>query len=299
MPRVAFQRPPIGRCRRTWPTRSASPPVFPVAMRVPLDLRDAAAVRAADARISGYEAHRLKLWLATVAAAERAGGGSLAPRAAAWLASHRKSLVDPRAAVDAGRGCRRGLRHPRGVDGPSRGRARGGARRLVSEDAVRDRLPAARDRASSRPTSICSRCRARRTRQPCLPPLPPRHRAWTSALPATICRRTRRLPPGPTPARHRSLGTRVTAVVPRGSSDAVEAALRRAAPRCHASDRRRRCHRRRASSLPPRRRRPAVSPQVSHRLLFENHTFGTYLFYRSASTTPLESGSTCRSKARR
>ena len=265
-----------------------SPPVFPVAIRLSLDLRDAAAVRAADAVISGYEAHHLKLWLATSLPPNEREAEAWRLALHAWLTSHRKSLVilELRLTPDAVAAAAFAIR---AASTDLRVSVPGAELAIGVEDAVRDRLPALVTRDLAAYIDLLSMPRA----------------SDASAVLAAVATEAPGLNiiasgddlPADAPAAAGAyasavidaLGTRVTAVCARGSSDAVKAALRALRPAAtlltgdvDAVDAA-------ASSLRLGDTEPAASADVSSRLLFENHSFGTYLFLSApASTTPLE-----------
>ena len=103
-------------CQRSSPTPSARRRRSPIAVRVSLDVVDAAAVRAAEATISDYEARHLKVWLATPMPATVQDAEVWRSALRRWVAAHKQSLAILELRLSSQAVDTRGLYNPRRLD---------------------------------------------------------------------------------------------------------------------------------------------------------------------------------------
>ncbi|HEY7056086.1 MAG TPA: hypothetical protein VH458_06160 [Vicinamibacterales bacterium] len=258
-----------------------APPAFPVSVRLQLDVADAAALRAADKTIADYEARHLKLWLATPMPATERDAEAWRGALRTWLAAHQKSVailelrLSEQAMAAAPYTIRAASTDLR-VAVPNALLAIGG----VPADRIAGLLT--RDLAAYVDlVAVTHASDAPQTLSAVAAQAPAVNVVVTGDdLPADPSAAATAYATGAIDA----LGTRVVALCARGASGTVRAALRAVRPAASlltgdvdAVDPA-------ASSLRITDAGGAPNPPIAFRLLFENRSFGTYLFYSAAES---------------
>ena len=281
VPRVALQDPvdPTVLARIT--TAPGTPPVE-IAVRVPIDLEQSAATPApdVDARLADYEARRILLWPVIALPPDHAAATRWRTLLQQWLARHRGHLavlelrVTEEALPFAGFAIQAAATDLRAVAASAR-LAIGGP--ITGSDG----LPRLID-ASVAPYVDLIAMPSRASADLALTSL----RSAAPAVKAVLI--DQQLPDDPDAARIAlidlhvmSLASDVVAIVAKGPPPAIEAAVGGLRPLATLLSGQVTAIDVGSSSLTLRAQGQDVTAQVSFRLLFENRTFGTYLFYRS------------------
>jgi hypothetical protein len=287
VPHVALQPSPDRRLPAAVADAIGATPAFPVAVRVSLDVVDAVAVREAEAAISDYEAHHLKLWLATSMPATTQAAEVWRAALRRWMTAHEQSLAILELRLsshpgDADAYAIRAASTDLHIAAPT-------ARLAIAGDTVANPIPRLLTRDLAAYVDLVAVSRIAEASR-----LLERIAAEAPAVNAVVV--GERLPSDPHAAAATyataaidALGTRVVAICAVGSTEAVAATLRALRPAASlltgdvdAVDPV-------ASSLQMSGATGAVGDAITSRLLFENRSFGTYLFYNApAAATPLQ-----------
>ena len=281
VPRVALQDPVDATVLARIMTTVGAPPIE-IAVRVPIDLEQSPATPTADvgARLADYEARRIQLWPVIALPSDQAGATRWRTLLQQWLARHRGHLavvelrVPEGAPPFTGFAIQAAATDLRAV-APSARLAIGGP---ITESDGLARLIDANVAPYVDLIAMSSRASADRA----LASL----RREAPAVKAVLI--DQQLPEDPDAARTAlidlhvmSLASDVVAIVAEGKPRALEAAVAALRPLATLLSGQVNAIDVGSSSLTLSAQGQDVTAQVPFRLLFENRTFGTYLFYRS------------------
>jgi hypothetical protein len=280
MPRVALQDPVDATTLARIMTTIGGPPLA-IAVRVPIDLeRPTTPPADVETRLASYEARGVQLWPVVVLPSDRAGAARWRTLLQQWLARHRSHVavlelrIPDEALPFAGFALQAAATDLRAA-APSARLAIGGP--ITGSDSLVRLID-----ASVVPYVDLIAVSSRASADQALVSL----KGVAPDLKAVLTEQ--RLPENPDAARTAmidlhvaSLGSDVVAIAAEGEVLALEAAVSALRPLVPLLNGQVSAIDAGASSLKLTTQGEDVTAQVPHRLLFENRTFGTYLFYRS------------------